>query len=108
MNNLCKYKAENAASRVLVIAVIVILLVITLFPFFWVVRTSLTPHKLIFSESTSMIPSQLTLKNYARVLGLIPAQEAIALGGTGQHVNFLINLRNSLVVAVLTTLFQVL
>ena len=108
MNTIDKYKTQSAISRTIVIAIIILLLFITLFPFFWVVRTSLTPHKLIFAESTSMIPSQLTLKNYARVLGLISPEEAISLGGTGQHVNFLINLRNSLVVAILTTFFQVL
>ena len=78
MNKLDKYRAESAISRVLVIAVIVLLLLITLFPFFWVVRTSLTPHNLIFPESSKMIPSQMTLKNYARVLGFISPEEAVA------------------------------
>ncbi len=87
---------------------VVILLVVTLFPFFWVVRTSLTPNKLVFTEATRMIPSQLTMKNYARVLGLVSAEESIALGGTGQSVNFLINLRNTLIIATVTTFFQVL
>lgn len=87
---------------------VVILLVVTLFPFFWVVRTSLTPNKLVFTEATRMIPSQLTMKNYARVLGLVSAEESIALGGTGQSVNFLINLRNTLIIATITTVCQVL
>ena len=87
---------------------VVILLVVTLFPFFWVVRTSLTPNKLVFTEATRMIPSQLTMKNYARVLGLVSAEESIALGGTGQSVNFLINLRNTLIIATITTICQVL
>ena len=108
MNKFDKYRAESAISRVLVIAVIVLLLLITLFPFFWVIRTSLTPHNLIFPESSKMIPSQMTLKNYARVLGFISPEEAVALGGTGQKVNFLVNLKNSLIVAILTTVFQVL
>ena len=87
---------------------VALFLIITLFPFFWVLRTSLTPNKLIFSEASRMIPSQITLKNYARVLGMIDTKEAIALGGTGQSVNFLVNLRNSLIIAVCTTFFQVL
>ncbi len=88
--------------------VIVILLIVTIFPFFWVVRTSLTPNSLIFTEATRMFPSQITLKNYARVLGMLSQEESIALGGTGQSVNFLLNLRNSLIIAVVTTVFQVL
>ena len=83
------------AGSIIVKLTVVILLVVTLFPFFWVVRTSLTPNKLVFTEATRMIPSQLTMKNYARVLGLVSAEESIALGGTGQSVNFLINLRNT-------------
>ena len=96
------------AGSIIVKLTVVILLVVTLFPFFWVVRTSLTPNKLVFTEATRMIPSQLTMKNYARVLGLVSAEESIALGGTGQSVNFLINLRNTLIIATVTTFFQVL
>ena len=95
-------------GSVIVKLTVVILLVVTLFPFFWVVRTSLTPNKLVFTEATRMIPSQLTMKNYARVLGLVSAEESIALGGTGQSVNFLINLRNTLIIATITTVCQVL
>jgi len=102
------FKSKITISKALIILVIAVLLFITLFPFFWVIRTSLTPHSLIFTESTRLIPSQLTLKNYARVLGMLSQQESIALGGTGQSVNFFINLRNSLIVATLTTIFQVL
>ena len=98
----------GVAGSTIVKLTVVILLVVTLFPFFWVVRTSLTPNKLVFTEATRMIPSQLTMKNYARVLGLVSAEESIALGGTGQSVNFLINLRNTLIIATVTTFFQVL
>ena len=98
----------SALGRALVTVVIVLLVIITLFPFFWVFRTSFTPNSLIFTESTRLIPSKLTFKNYARVLGMLSAEESLALGGTGQSVNFIINLRNTLIIAVLTTVFQVL
>ena len=103
-------KKHNTVSTVKILTwiLIAIFLVITFFPFFWVLRTSLTPNRLIFEESSRMIPSELTLKNYARVLGIMSTQEAISLGGTGQHVNFFINLRNSLIVSCFTTFFQVL
>ena len=48
-------------GSVIVKLTVVILLVVTLFPFFWVVRTSLTPNKLVFTEATRMIPSELTM-----------------------------------------------
>ena len=103
-----KHLTQSYLSRLLVYFSILLLLFVTLFPFIWVVRTSLTPHNLIFSEAMRMIPSKLTMKNYARVLGMLTPAEAIALGGTGQSVNFLVNLRNSLIVATVTTFFQVL
>ena len=55
MNRIDRYKAESAISRVLIIAVIVLLLFITLFPFFWVIRTSFTPHNLILRCPTCRI-----------------------------------------------------
>lgn len=99
---------SSSISKAVVTAVIVILLFVTIFPFFWVVRTSFTPHSLIYSESGRIIPSTMTVKNYPRVLGMMSAEESLSLGGTGQSVNFLVNLRNSLIVTVCTTVFQVL
>ena len=45
--------------------------------------------------------------NFVRVLGFVSAEESLALGGSGQSVNFLVNLRNSFVIAFLTTVCQV-
>lgn len=94
-------------SRMFLNIGVALLIVITLFPFFWVVRTSLTPHGAMYSEATKIFPSEPTLSNYARVLGLVDQVTAIKLGGSGQKVNFLINLKNSFIVAVCVTLFQV-
>lgn len=99
---------NSAVSRAVVAIVITVLLFVTIFPFFWVVRTSFTPHTLIYSESGRLIPSKMTVKNYPRILGMMSAEESLALGGTGQSVNFLVNLRNSLLVTVCTTVCQVL
>lgn len=68
------------AGKIIVWIVIALFLFITIFPFFWVVRTSLTPNKLLFTEATKLFPSQATIKNYARVLGLVSTEESLALG----------------------------
>lgn len=96
------------AGKIIVWIVIALFLFITIFPFFWVIRTSLTPNKLLFTEATKLFPSQATIKNYARVLGLVSTEESLALGGTGQTVNFLVNLKNSMVISICVTIFQVL
>ena len=95
-------KKDITFVRVLVWLVIALLLFVTLFPFYWVIRTSFTPASLIYSDAARLIPSRLTGMNYVRVLGFVSAEESLALGGSGQSVNFLVNLRNSLIIAVVT------
>jgi multiple sugar transport system permease protein len=86
---------------------VAILVVITLFPFYWVIRTSLTPHEAMYTEATRMIPTNPTVSNYLRVLGFVDQATAIKLGGSGQKVNFLLNMKNSFIVAIGITLFQI-
>ncbi len=94
-------------SRIALWGLISLVLIVTLFPFFWVVRTSFTPKPLIFSEPTALIPSELTATHYGRVLGLIDRTRAIELGGSGQSVNFGLNLMNSFIVSIGVTVAQV-
>jgi multiple sugar transport system permease protein len=92
----------------LFILVAVILLLVTLFPVFWVVRMSFTPNKKILSSEATLLPSELTLSNYLRVLGLVDSATAVKLGGSGQKINFLRFLFNSLLVSSVVTFGQVL
>lgn len=88
--------------------VVVVLLFITLFPFYWVFRTSLTPKDSIFTYPTKILPPNATWTNYGRVLGLIDSATAIKMGGSGQSVNFIQNMVNSFIVSAGVTIFQVL
>ncbi len=94
-------------GRLLVWLVMIIILFITLFPLWWVLRTALTESKLVFSETSSLLPPGFTLANFQRVLGLLDTEAAIAAGGTGQTINFFLFLRNSFIVATIITLGQV-
>jgi multiple sugar transport system permease protein len=78
-------------------AVLVIAVLVTSFPFYWMVRTALTPSADLFSEAGSLWPSHPTLVNFERVLGLTSAQEARAAGGSGARINFLWYTLNSIV-----------
>jgi multiple sugar transport system permease protein len=82
------------------------LLFLTLFPFVWVVRTSVTPHDMIFSEPGALWPSETTWTNYGRVLGLITGEEAVKLGGSGQKIEFVRALLNSVLVCSIITIVQ--
>jgi len=94
--------------RLLILAGIGILIIVTLFPFYWVIRTSLTMNSRIYVDAGKLLPPSPTFINYRRVLGLVDATTSVALGGTGQAVNFLVNLKNSFIVAVGVTVFSTL
>ena len=71
------------------------------------------PHEPFQSEkqrsvdTTSLLPTRFTLNNYARVLGLMSTSEAVAAGGSGQTINFLLFLRNSLIVTTTLVIGQI-
>lgn len=58
----------NRAARAAVWAGMLLLLAVTLFPFYWMVNTSLKPQGEVFQSPPSFFPAQATLAGYARVL----------------------------------------
>jgi multiple sugar transport system permease protein len=83
-----------------------LLLFVTLFPFWWMLRTALTTPKAVFLNTSSLLPVETTLINFQRVLGLVDQQTAIALGGSGQSINFARSIVNSIIVAALVVIGQ--
>ena len=77
----------------------ILMIVITLVPFWWIIRTSLSTNREIYATPESLLPVGFTIQNYARVLGLLDIEASQALGGSGQKLNFFLYLRNSLIVA---------
>ncbi|MCS6844481.1 MAG: carbohydrate ABC transporter permease [Caldilineales bacterium] len=94
-------------GRIAAWTALVLMLLITLFPFWWMLRTALTHPKALFINPASLLPVQPTLINFQRVLGLVDVETAVALGGTGQTINFMLALRNSIIVSVLVVVGQV-
>ena len=94
-------------GRALVWMLMILLLLVTLFPLLWVIRTALTDPSLTFADTTALLPPGATLFNFQRVLGLVDTETAVAAGGTGQTLNFFLFLRNSIIVATTITLGQV-
>jgi multiple sugar transport system permease protein len=83
-----------------------LLLFVTIFPFYWMVRTALTHPKAIFLDTSSLLPVQATLVNFLRVMGLVDMQTAVALGGSGQSINFMRSLLNSIIVSAIVVVGQ--
>jgi multiple sugar transport system permease protein len=81
-----------------------LLILITIFPFFWVLRTSLTSYTAVYENTGSLLPVNPTLDNFGRVLGLIDPSDFVIKAGsniTPGTLNFPIFLRNSFIVAAL-------
>jgi multiple sugar transport system permease protein len=80
--------------------------VLTLFPFYWMIRTALTPAADLYRDSTALWPQNPTLINFWRVLGLVDAEQARAAGGSGAQIDFLLYTTNSLIYSGLIAVVQ--
>lgn len=86
---------------------LIVLMLLTLFPFYWMLRTALSDNTQLAGNANSLLPVETTLGAFKRVLGLSTVEEAQAQGGSGASVNFWLYLRNSVVVSTVTTVSQV-
>jgi multiple sugar transport system permease protein len=94
-------------GRIAAWASLILLMLVTLFPFYWMLRTALSDNTQLPGHPSSLLPVDTTLGAFKRVLGLSTVAEAQAQGGSGASVDFWLYLRNSLIVATVTTLCQV-
>ncbi|MBN6057602.1 carbohydrate ABC transporter permease, partial [Nonomuraea sp. RK-328] len=88
-------------------AVLVLVMFATLFPFYWMLRTSFSSTRSLATGATDLLPVDFTLGAYRRVLGLSTTAEAVAEGGSSGTVSFWLFLRNSIIVATTLTAGQV-
>lgn len=94
-------------SRLVKWGVTGLILIVALFPFWWVLRTALTDPQKVYTNTTSLFPEDPTLFNFARALGMVDLATAIERGGSGQTIHFWLYLRNSIIVSTLTAVGQV-
>ena len=92
-----RQKQRWTGSRVLVYVLLVALMFVSLFPLVVVLKTAISPTKTFFTNAEKLVPSNPTLFNFKRALGMISNEEAIANGGSGADFNFLVALRNSII-----------
>jgi len=82
-----------------------LLIFITLFPLWIVIKTALTHPKEIFDQAAALFPSQPTLINFERVLGMLSLEQNLALGGVA-NIDFVVALRNSILFTLTVVVFQ--
>ena len=102
-----KHHRRISPGRVLAWVAMIGFLILTLFPFYWMLRTALSPTRSLPSGASSLLPVDFTWGAFERVLGLGTKAQAIAEGGSGASVNFWLYLRNSVIYAGAVTLGQV-
>jgi multiple sugar transport system permease protein len=94
-------------GRVAAWAALLAMMAFTLLPLWMVVKTALVPNAALFEQSAQLLPSEPTLDNFKRVLGLMSPEQSIALGGSGADINFARALGNSLLFTGLVVVLQI-
>jgi multiple sugar transport system permease protein len=98
-----------SVGRVLAWGFLILALGVTLFPFYWMLRTAITPARDLLTDNTGLWPQHPTFINFRRVVGATTFAQNQAAGGSGAQLDFLLYLRNSIiystVIAAAQTLF---
>ena len=100
-------RAGFNVGRALAWLFMIIVIVASLFPFYWMLRTALSSDNALYAGSSSLLPVQFSWGGFERVFGVQTGQEAIDAGGAGQPIEFWHYLLNSVIVSSLVTAGQV-
>lgn len=77
---------QTATDKIMLYFFLTITMVFFLFPFYWIVMTSIQPKGQLYASTPNFIPKDVTIENYINILG-------------AGKVNIAIALKNSLIVA---------
>ncbi|GGM72610.1 sugar ABC transporter permease [Lentzea pudingi] len=86
---------------------LVVVLLVTIFPFYWIVRTALSDNFAMSTDPSSLLPVHFTWGPFKRALGLATPAEAAAEGGSDAKIDLALALWNSIVYAGVLTLLTV-
>ena len=100
-------RAGFNVGRALAWTFMILVIIVSLFPFYWMLRTALSSNNALYAGGSSLLPVQPSWGGFERVFGLQTGQAAIDAGGAGQPIAFWQYLLNSVIVATLVTAGQV-
>ncbi|WP_127360484.1 carbohydrate ABC transporter permease [Actinacidiphila soli] len=95
-------------GRIVAWTYLAVVVVITLFPFYWILRTALSNNYLLASHPSSPLPVGFTWGAFERALGIASPAQAQAQGGSGASLDIPLYLRNSVIYATSQTVLIVL
>ncbi|MFE5812580.1 carbohydrate ABC transporter permease [Streptomyces sp. NPDC056479] len=102
-----RVRSRPSFGRVVAWAVMAAIVLITLLPFYWILRTALSSNTALAAHPGDVLPVDATTGGFERALGLQSAEEAIAQGGSGGGLKFWRYLINSVIVSTLITVCQI-
>lgn len=94
-------------GRVLAWTAMGAIVLVTLLPFYWILRTALSTNSGLAAHASDPLPVDATGTGFARALGLESTKDAIAQGGAGGGLKFWRYLLNSVIVSTLVTVCQI-
>ncbi len=80
---------------------------VTLFPVYWIFRVAFSTQRELLANPTSLLPVHFTFDAFKRVLGLLPLATVVDQGGFPKILNFGLYLRNTFIVASVSTVGSV-
>ncbi|MFI8068188.1 carbohydrate ABC transporter permease [Streptomyces sp. NPDC086033] len=83
------------------------IVLVTLLPFYWILRTALSTNSGLAAHASDPLPVNPTGTGFARALGLESTKDAIAQGGAGGGLKFWRYLLNSVIVSTMVTVCQI-
>ncbi|MBX3062258.1 MAG: carbohydrate ABC transporter permease [Anaerolineae bacterium] len=96
-------KPRLSAGRALAWGFLILWILTTLIPIYWIARMAFSTQRLLLAEPTSLLPVGFTLDAFKRVLGLLPVQTVLDQGGSPKVMHFGQYLLTTLVVTILIT-----
>ncbi|HWV22932.1 MAG TPA: carbohydrate ABC transporter permease, partial [Thermomicrobiales bacterium] len=108
--NRLRQKVGDSRVRGKIIGWIIFLIFafITIFPFYWAIRTALSTQRDLLGNPSSLLPVGFTWNSFRQALGLETAAQAVASGGSGRTFNFWRYLLNTIIVSGAVTIGQIL
>ncbi|WP_262056581.1 carbohydrate ABC transporter permease [Streptomyces sp. STR69] len=103
-----KNRRSLSPGRIVAWIYLGIVVLITLFPFYWILRTALSNNYKLSTHPSSPLPVGFTWGAFERVLGIASTADALAQGGSGAAIDIALYLRNSLIYASVQTVLIVL
>jgi len=99
-------RRRRPLPRLIAWLALAVFLVITLFPFYWMLRIALSDNGQLAPHAGSLLPVGTGLGAFRRVLGLTTIEQAQAQGGSGASIDFGRVLWNSVLTSTVITVGQ--